>query len=249
MNILQQIVDQLNDGQVEQICVGSHWSAVVVETEGQRRCGLASNPVKNFKPDEALQARIDQLSKKTAIQLTNLVLNQDKTLSGVGMATINALLPQMPSNWVDGNAGDLIAHKGSNKRVALVGHFPFVDDLRTQVGRLDILELRPREGDLDASLAPEIIPQADIVAITSMAFVNGTMEGLLSLCPMQAYVIILGPSTPLSPLLYSAGVNMLCGSIVEHIDPVCASIMNGDSFSKVKRNGVRLVAIKNQSGN
>jgi len=125
-----------------------------------------------------------------------------------------------------------------------VGHFPFVPDLREQVGTLHVLELRPQEGDLHASEAPHILPQADVVAITSMAFVNGTIDGLLSLCSSDAYVIVLGPSTPLSPLLFEHGINMLCGSIVEIIDPVLDSIRSGNGFRQIKRHGVRLVTIE-----
>ncbi len=244
MNILQQITDGLTDRKVERICVGANWSAVVVEAEGQRRCGLASNPVKAFELNQAQQKTISEYEKLTALEAARLVLDQDPALSGVGMAAINALLPHTPDQWVDANAGDLIAAKGKGKRVALIGHFPFVEDLCQRVGQLDILELRPREGDIPASFAPEIIPQADVVAITSMAFVNGTMDGLLELCQPHSYVIVLGPSTPLNPLLFSAGVDMLGGSIVEKIDPVCDSILNGDSFRQVKKHGVRLVAIE-----
>ncbi|MFN2145910.1 MAG: Rossmann-like domain-containing protein [Anaerolineales bacterium] len=245
MNILEQITNGLTDSRVEKICVGAHWSAVVVDIEGQRRCGLASNPIKAFELDQAQQHAISEYQKLTALEVARLVLDHDPAFSGVGMAAINALLPQEPDQWTDANAGDLIADKGKGKRVALVGHFPFVDNLRQRVGQLDILELRPRDGDIPASFAPEVIPQADVVAITSMAFVNGTMEGLLELCQPHSFVIVLGPSTPLSPLLFSAGVDMLGGSIVERIDPVCQSILNGDSFQQVRQHGVRLVAIEN----
>lgn len=244
MSILEQICKTLDDGRVEKVCVGANWSAVVAETDRGRRCGLASNPVKGPELNQTRQNALARYQGYTALQLAQLVLDQDKLLAGVGMAAINALLPQAPGSWIGSNAGDLIAKNGKDKRVALVGHFPFADVLRQKVGRLDILELRPREGDLHANLAPEVIPQAEVVAITSMALVNGTMEGLLALCPPEAYVIILGPSTPLSPLLFSAGANLLCGSIVEQIDSVCTSILNGDSFRQVKKNGIRLVAIQ-----
>ena len=142
------------------------------------------------------------------------------------------------------NAGDVLAQKGKGKQVALVGHFPFVPELREQVGKLNVLELRPQDGDLHASEAPRIIPQSDVVAITSMAFVNGTMDGLLKLCPPEAYVIVLGPSTPLSPLLFAHGMDMLCGSIVDVIDPVLDSILADNGFQQIKRHGVRLVTIE-----
>ena len=70
------------------------------------------------------------------------------------------------------------------------------------------------------------------------------MDGLLGLCSLDAYVIVLGPSTPLSPLLFTHGIDMLCGSIVDVIDPVLDGILAGDGFQQVRRHGVRLVTIE-----
>ena len=244
MNLLQEISSGLPDGKVEKICVGAHWTAVVVERDGHRRCGLASNPIKGFQMDETLRATLSELEKQSAFELCNLATDQPPPLTSIGLAAINALLPLQPERWVERNAGDVLAQKGQGRRVALVGHFPFVPELRKQVGELHVLELRPQDGDLHASEAPHIIPQADVVAITSMAFVNGTMDGLLKLCPSEAYVIVLGPSTPLSPLLFMHGIDMLCGSIVDEIDPVLDSVLTGNGFQQIKRHGVRLVTIE-----
>jgi len=244
MNLLRIISSGLPDGVVETICVGAHWTGVVIEHGGHKRCGLASNPVKGLQIDEKLRTTLAELEKQGALELCDLATDQALPLTSVGLAAINALLPLHPEQWVDRNAGDVLAQKGQGKQVALVGHFPFVPELREQVGELNVLELRPQDGDLHASEAPRIIPQADVVAITSMAFVNGTMEGLLNLCSSDAYVIVLGPSTPLSPLLFEHGIDMLCGSIVEMIDPVLNSIRSGDGFQQIKRHGVRLVTIE-----
>jgi uncharacterized protein (DUF4213/DUF364 family) len=244
MNLLHEISAGLPDGKVERICVGAHWTAVVVERDGHRRCGLASNPVKGLHIDETLRATLSELEKQRALELCARAVDQPPPLTSVGLAAINALLPSQPERWVDRNAGEAIARKGCGKQVALVGHFPFVPELREQVGQLHVLELRPQDGDLHASKAPRIIPQSDVVAITSMAFVNGTMDGLLELCSPDAYVIVLGPSTPLSPSLFAHGIDMLCGSIVDVIDPVLDSILAGDGFQQIKRHGVRLVTVE-----
>ena len=244
MNLLQEISSGLPDGKVEKICVGAHWTGVVVERDGNRRCGLASNPVKGFQMDGTLRTTLLELKKQNALELCDLATDQPPPLTSVGVAAINALLPLQPERWVERNAGDVLAKEGSGKRVALVGHFPFVPELREQVGELYVLELRPQDGDLHASEAPRIIPQADVVAITSMAFVNGTMDGLLKLCSPKSYVIVLGPSTPLSPLLFEHGIDMLCGSVVDVIDPILDSILADNGFQQIKRHGVRLVTIE-----
>ena len=65
-----------------------------------------------------------------------------------------------------------------------------------------MLELAPQAGDLPASAAAEVIPQADVVALTSMTLLNHTFDGLLALRRPDAQVMLLGPSTPLAPLLF-----------------------------------------------
>ena len=197
----------------------------------------------DFQMDDEHRTRVTELEKKSARELCELTSGQNSPYTSVGLAAINALMPEQPGRWVERNAGQVIAQMGKGKKVALIGHFPFVPELYHQVGKLDVLELRPKDGDLHASQSPHIIPNADIVAITSMAFVNGTMDGLLSLCSPDAYVIMLGPSTPLSPVLFAHGIDMLCGSIVERIDPVVDGIISGDGFRKIKPLGVRLVTI------
>lgn len=244
MEYLSEIIGGLSDGIVEKISVGAHWTAVVVSQNGTRRCGLASNPLKDFQAGEEFHSALAAYEKKSGLALCELAVGKANPYTSIGLATINALLPQQPERWVDRNAGEVLAIKGKGKRVALVGHFPFVPELREQVGHLDVLELRPREGDIPASDAPKVVPQADVVAITSMAFVNGTMDGLLDLCSANAYVLIMGPSTPLSSTLFAKGINMLCGSIVEDIDPVVLGVEGGDSFRQFRKKGVRLVTIE-----
>jgi len=168
------------------------------------------------------------------------------------MATINALLsldsassPQAQEKaWVDLNAGEVIATRGAGKHVALVGHFPFIPQVRERVGRLSVLELRPHDQDLPASAASEVIPQADVVALTSMTLLNRTFDGLMALCRPDALVLLLGPTTPLSPLLFDHGVHILSGSVVEDIDAVLQSVGQGASFRQIHRAGVRLVTMK-----
>jgi uncharacterized protein (DUF4213/DUF364 family) len=249
MDILLDISRKLPQGKLEKIALGSHWVAVVVQTELGRACGLASTPTKSFLPDEKVHAQMDAWLGRNANQLLDTFIPADDLLlRGVALATINALLPKDGyENWPEVNASEAIMQRGRGKDVVLVGHFPFVPELRENVGKLSVLELNPREGDLPASAAPQIIPQADILAVTSMAFVNKTIDGLLVLCRPETYVIVIGPSTPLSASLFDRGVNMLCGSIVENIDGVVERVLAGDGFRQIKKVGVRLAALTEDS--
>ena len=241
MDLLSEISASLSPGEIEEIHIGEHWTAVVTRVEGFRRCGLASNPIKSSLAEKEQAERVHQRHSSQVI--CSLARRPDSHLASVGMAAINALLPHSPERWTEVNAGEVIARKGSGKRVALVGHFPFVPQLRESVRQLDVLELSPREGDLHASEAPEIIPQAEVVAITSMAFINGTLEGLLALCAPGAYVIVIGPSTPMSPILFKYGIDMLGGAVVEDIESVVKGVEEGMHFRELQHRGVRLVTI------
>ena len=196
MSVLTQVVGSLPDGEFEDLRMGEHWTAMITRVDGVRRCGLASNPLGKMPTHEEIAELEINLKQTRLHEICQWVTRHDTHLASVGMAAINSLLPHLPETWSEINASEVIAQHGRGKRVALVGHFPFVPRLREQIDELHVLELRPREGDLHASDSPVIIPRADVVAITSMAFINGTMDDLLELCSPEAFVIVLGPSSP-----------------------------------------------------
>lgn len=244
VRILEKIIDGLPEGDLTDIRIGSHWTAVAVGVDEKASCGLASNPIKNMDSD-LVRNEISDLrrSYKRANDLCELVFHHDSFVASIGMAAINALLPHDFGNFTEYNAGAAIAHYGHGKRVALVGHFPFVPELRERVGELDVLELNPREGDLPAAEACHVIPKCQVVAITSMTFINGTIDELLQLCSPESIVMVIGPSTPLSPVLFDYGIDLLCGSIVENIPLVLEGVDAGESFRQLQHRGIRLVTL------
>jgi uncharacterized protein (DUF4213/DUF364 family) len=242
-DLLAEVISTLPNGIPLQVCIGLHWTAVVMEVDGQIQCGLASTLTGDHQhgvPDVPQAGALETLS---SLELADLTHSEQPTLVSVGMAAINALLPQQPATWVDLNAGDLIAERGADKSVVLIGHFPFVERLGTQVEKLSVLELDPRPGDLPVSAAENVIPDAQVVAITGMTLLNHTFEELLSLCAPDATVILLGPSVPLCPVLFDWGVDILCGSVVTAFDNVLAAVRQGANFRQVHQAGARLVTI------
>jgi hypothetical protein len=178
-----------------------------------------------------------------ASELAAYLRSENPARASVGLATVNALLPRHPETWIDLNAEAVIRSQGAGKKVVLVGHFPFVPRLRQELEHFVVLEQSPRPGDLPASQAAQVLPEADLVAITGMSLHNGTLENLLSLCSPQATVLVMGPSTPLSPVLFRRGVDLIAGAIVEQIEPVLRAIRQGANFRQVHRAGVRLVTV------
>ena len=111
---------------------------------------------------------------------------------------VNALLA--PPEGLEAVKGqDLILERGTGRRVAVVGHFPFVERMGERFEDLCVLELAPRGGDLPANRAKDVLPAADVVAMTGTTLLNGTMAPLLALCRPDAFVMVLGPQHPFRP--------------------------------------------------
>lgn len=244
MKLYDDLLNTAPDGDVLEVCVGLHWTAVVVEVDGVHCCGLASTLDGDQPHGETDVPHAGELEQVSALQLARLVQSGRATQTSIGAAALNAVLPPEPERWVDANASEIIAGHGRDCRVALIGHFPFAGELRGQVGHLDVLEMNPVEGEHPAGAAPELLPQADVVAITSMTLLNGTFEALRALCGPDALVLLLGPSTPLSPVLFEHGADILSGSVVTAIEPVLRTVRQGGNFRQVHRAGVRLVTMR-----
>jgi uncharacterized protein (DUF4213/DUF364 family) len=220
---------------------------VVVEVEGRRRCGLASTVRDDDDHHHGGGPAVRDaglLMERSALELAQLARSCRPMEAAIGLATINALLPAHEGQWVDLNAGEVIAQHGAGKLVALVGHFPFIPQLRDRVGSLWVLEQRPSGDDLPAEAAHDVIPRAEVVAITSTTLINHTFEGLMVLCRPRTLVLLLGPSTPLSPVLFDHGVHILSGSVVEDVDSVLRAVSQGANFRQVHQQGVRLVTMQ-----
>lgn len=244
--IIDDLLTGLPSGNLLDIRIGAFWTAVVVETGGQRSCGLAAT-LRGFAEHHygggPAVADAGRLLDRTPTELAQLARSTSLMEASIGFAAINALLSPQPQPWVDLNAEEVIARHGAGKKVALVGHFPFVPRLREIAGTLWVLELDPREDDLPATAAAEVIPQADIVAITGTTLLNHTFDSLMALRKPDALTLVLGPSTPPSPRLFNHGVHLISTALVEDVDSVLRAVCQGANFRQIRRQGVRLVTL------
>jgi uncharacterized protein len=243
MQIIKELIQTLSDKEVVDVRIGLHWTAVVVQEEGVQKCGLSSTlgSSHDHETSGADVPAAGSLTKINGLALAEFALDEKKVLRSVGMAAINALLPSKPELFEEDNAEEMIARHGAGKKVALIGHFPFIRSLKERVGELTILELNPRPGDLHANQAENIIPDVQVLAVTSMTFPNHTLDHVMSFVQPGTIVIMLGPTTPLTPLLYDYGIDILSGSVVEDIPNVLLMVSQGAGFRQIHNAGVRLV--------
>lgn len=242
MKILTDLLEIIQPSEVLRVCIGLNWTAVEVTRDGVKQCGIASTLIQSHKHSE--EPRIEpagNFEDFSCIELAQFSLSDNPTLRSVGIAALNASITTEVQKFSESNAAEVLAERGKDKKIVIIGRFPFVDRLRAQVGELVVIDQDPMPGDYPPDKAVEIIPQADVVAITGMALINNTFDNLLGLCPAEAFVMVLGPSAPLSTVLFDYGVDVISGALVENIHAVIRVISQGGNFRQVHRAGVKLV--------
>jgi len=236
--ILKDILSTLlEDREVTDIRTCVYWTAVT-----SLRCGLASTMASFLTHSQGHQVEsAGNLLPVGAKSLAGLACSDHILEAAIGMAALNSLLSIDESGCVDLNAEDEIRARGKGKRIAIIGHFPFVKRLKEVAKKVWVFELsgRERPGDLTGDEITTFLPQADVVGITSTTLINHTLGGVLDLVAPNAYTMMLGPSTPLSPILFEYGLDALSGSIVVDRDQVLRCISQGANFRQVK--GIRKV--------
>ena len=237
MKILDDLILSVkrNDFQVKSVHTCVFWTAVIT-----KHCGLSST-FRDEGPSHDRGVRdVGNLTRKTGLELSEYARSDSLLEASIGMAAINSLIDIDESKCIEKNAFEIILGKGTDKNVAIVGHFPWIPKLREIVKNLWVLEQRIREGDLPAKEANRILPQCDVVGITGTSFINHTLEGLLNLCK-KAFIILIGPTSPVSPILFDHGIDAICGSKIIDPDKLIRSISEGATFKEVT--GVKLLTL------
>lgn len=243
MAIVQRLASLVDgEGVVSDVRVGTHWTLVVVDRSGRQRGGIASTQVVHGEYHGVPSVRdAGRLIGQPAGELLSWMASPSLTERSIGFATLNALLPVDEARCRTLNAEALILEHGRGKHVAIIGHFPFVPRVREAAAVTSVLELSPGPGDLPADAAPQVLPNADVVAITGMSLVNGTFEALAALCRPDAFVVLLGGTTPLTECFFDYGVDAVSGTVIDDIALAALSVSQGANFRQLA--GKRLLTM------
>jgi uncharacterized protein (DUF4213/DUF364 family) len=239
MKVLEDLLEHLTpkEESLRDIIVGAHWTAVLT-----RGCGLAST-MGDPHPHTGPSVRdAGKLTEKSIAELMSLARSEKLLEASIGMATINSFIEIDEERCSEVNAFDVLAEQGGGKDVAIIGHFPFVSKLKELARNLWVIEQRPHPGDLEADQAADILPRCQVVGITSTAFINHTFEYLLDLC-RDAFVMLLGPTTPFTPLLFDYGIDALSGTKVVDEARVIRHVQEGATFQQIHYAGIRLLTM------
>jgi len=212
------------DAVVRDVRVGVGWTAVL-----SARCGVA----KTYGIHSTQHVRIPgagELIGLPAIEMAQFARSLNQLEASLGVAALNSMIE--PKGEIGANAMDLFKEKLRGKRAVMVGRFPVeIRELVEAATDFWILELNPAlidesERVLPVTAAPSVLSTAEVVALTGSTLVTQSLEYYLSLC-RNAYTIVLGPSTPLSEVLFRYGADVVAGIEVVNPDAVLAVISQG----------------------
>jgi uncharacterized protein (DUF4213/DUF364 family) len=241
MQILDDLISALNfNTSVKDIRQGVFHTGVLT-----RYCGLAATlPRDALRQEPPMVKEPGFLLHQSPLYLARLSYSPSILEAAVGMATINSLLEVDENACIELNAAELIMEKGTGKRVAVVGHFPFIPRVIKSAKKLWVIEKNPQKGDFGEAEADNLIPRADVVAITGTALTNHTMEHLLGLCNPKAYVIALGDTAPLSTILLDHGLDAVSGTRVMNAELAIRCVSQSANFRQIK--GVKRLTLMKQ---
>ncbi len=231
MRILDDLLSTLDfDTEVRDIRQGVFHTGVLT-----RNCGLAATlPRDGLRQEVPMVRKPCSLLGISSLELARMAYSERIFEAAIGMAAINSLIEIDLNSCIELNAAELILKKGTDKNVSIVGHFPFTPKVRKHARNLWVIEKNPKEDDFNESEADRFIPQSDVVAITGTSLTNHTIGHLLSLCKASAYVVMLGDTTPLSPVLFDYGIDALSGVKVVQPEVALRCISQGANFRQIK---------------
>jgi hypothetical protein len=169
--------------------------------------------------------------------------------AAMGLAAINSVLNAKES--IARNCGTMLDETRSSdvftcllddlrgKKVAVIGHFNNMERV-AEVCDLSILERIPRNGDVPDPACEYILHEQEVVIMTATTLINKTMPRLLQLC--RGRVVVAGPSTPLHPLMFNHGVDLLGGLVVDNEPAVWQSVGEGGREALFEQGG-RMVKV------
>ncbi len=238
--LYRDLIAQCSSEPVQDVIAGQTWTLVRTE----QSVGLALSPLSPRGTSPSTPEGHFHLRGKPLIDLAELSLSWDPREAAIGIAAINAAcnIPERFRDLEETEGQKLLLKKATGKKVGVVGHFPFVEKLRAAGCCVTVFEYQQQEGDLPAAAEEYLLPEQDIVAITGCALTNHSLPRLLELS-RPAWTMLIGPSTPLSVILFDYGVDALAGCIATDPDALAEVVREGGGVHDF-RSCVRFITLR-----
>ena len=246
MSFWEQLCDRLprNGADVRGAWIGPYWTAVQTDLG----TGLAATLLGAGPTHGERAQHLSGAGKLVGVDARELVRGMESEFSlerSVGLAALNALLPEPKGNVTERNAGDLAAEKGAGRTIGVVGWFPFIPQLRKAAAGVEVFEKDPETGFAMTPERAARLARCDVLCLTASALLNGTLDGILQAARPGARKMLVGPSAPLCQEALDLGFDAVCGARVTETSVVVRVLQEGGCFQQIRRaGGVRLLTLE-----
>ena len=195
MGLTEDILSEVDAKPIEDVRVGIKYTGVMVGN----RVGVARTI------SDQCETPL-KVGKLIGTEVTNLICSEKTIEASIGCAAINAQITPNGNIEKENIFERIIKTAEDYNTIGIVGRFPFVNKIS---GNVHVFEKKSIPGCLPASKDDDILPKCDLVVITGSAFINKSLEHLLEIS--GGYTMVIGPSTPLSTVLFEFGADLLAG--------------------------------------
>jgi uncharacterized protein (DUF4213/DUF364 family) len=174
--------------------------------------------------------------------------------AGIGHAAINSYYNSLPIARANGiELNDTLFKEDrlndpfitsqndvKGKKVAVLGHFPYLETFFEPICDLSIIEWEATEqGEFPFASCEYILPESDFVYISCRSLIDKTFPRLLALSKNAERVVLVGPATTMAPYLLTIGIDDLSGFIVKDTEKAIR-IASGSEITKMSRCGQKV---------
>lgn len=222
------------DAPIERVAIGRRFLGVWADGCLGVASTLGARP-----DDDDMDMSAKLVGRPLSEAANRLTISKSGFGTSIGLAALNAGMDFPPVD-TSLNAGALLEKIARDRKTVIVGDFPFIEGVKKVALSLHLLELWPGPEATPKDQWDAVLNDCEVAAITSTALVSRSLAYFLRMTP-NAVRILIGPSTPMSSLLFDLGVDVLAGSRYTNPDGVMAAIEGDATFREIKRAGVDLV--------
>jgi uncharacterized protein (DUF4213/DUF364 family) len=208
--LLDMVSEKARRTVIRDVRIGLGYTAVLLDSGA---CGLAYTFREEAEEGCSVLQQAGTVVGRSAGEVAAWANALDAVTAAVGVATLNALI-EPPPEALEGDVRAMMRVRPEDG-VGMVGYFgPLVTFLRDRAARLHIFERRPAQNSdvHPAWAAPVLLPECQVVIITSASLITRELDGLLAFTGGAREVVLLGPSTPMAPRVFARRhVSLLSG--------------------------------------
>lgn len=220
MKLIDALLESVSGSEekIENILIGLHWISI-----SSRHTGVAHA----FRGDQAFELNdAGAIRGKGVLEVASLLKSWNPLEASLGLAAFNSLMNPHGENV---NVFVFVRSTAVGKTVTCIGRFPFFPEISRISAKAYLLEMDPQEGELPPYAAEEVVPESDLVIITGTTLITKTMQRLLELS-RNGIAVVLGPSTPMSEVLFDFGATAVAGVRITDPEALRLSLSQGVKF-------------------